>query len=58
MKRALLIVIAVGVLLLAVGAGVYAVRRYARKSALPPPSAQETMPAGSPAAATPEIETN
>jgi RND family efflux transporter MFP subunit len=52
MKRALVIVLAVSVLLLAVGAGVYVVRRRARTSASPPPIAHDTMPnmpAGPPA---------
>jgi RND family efflux transporter MFP subunit len=52
MKRALLIVLAVGVLLLAVGASVYVFRMRGRASASPPQTAQETlpnMPAGKPA---------
>jgi RND family efflux transporter MFP subunit len=53
MKRALLILLAVGVLLLAVGAGVYVVGRRGTTSTSTPPIAQETMPnipAGNPAA--------
>jgi RND family efflux transporter MFP subunit len=51
MKRALSVFLAIGVLLFAVGAGVYAVRRYARTSATSATASQETtpkMPAGSP----------
>jgi RND family efflux transporter MFP subunit len=44
MKRALLIVLAVSVLLLAVGAGLYALRARARQSASSPSSASEAMP--------------
>jgi membrane fusion protein, copper/silver efflux system len=55
MKRALFVFLAFGVLLLAIGVGVYGVRRHRRTSA--PPSAQGSMPgmpgmpAGSPAKA-------
>ena len=55
MKRALLIVCAAGVLLLAVGAGLYVVRTRARPSASPSSAtaqdAMPTMPAAHPAAA-------
>src|SRR5437016_10224400 len=53
MKRALLIFLAVGVLLVALSAGVYVVRKYMRTSASPSSGAQQSMPAipaGSPAA--------
>jgi membrane fusion protein, copper/silver efflux system len=59
MKRALLIVVAVCVLLLGVGAGTYALRKYAW-TAVPQPSAQgttPTMPAGGPAAPAPRQTT-
>jgi hypothetical protein len=44
MKRALLIVLAVGVLVLAVGAGLYVSRSRGKPSASPPPIVQDTMP--------------
>jgi RND family efflux transporter MFP subunit len=44
MKQALLIVLAVGVLLLAVGAGLDVSRSRAKLSASPPPIVQDTMP--------------
>jgi Cu(I)/Ag(I) efflux system membrane fusion protein/cobalt-zinc-cadmium efflux system membrane fusion protein len=44
MKRALLFFLAVGVLLLAVGAGVYVFRMRATTTASPAPNAQETVP--------------
>ena len=44
MKRALLIVLGVGVSLMAIGVGVYVVRTRARPNAAPPPGAQATMP--------------
>jgi RND family efflux transporter MFP subunit len=53
MTRALLVVLAVGVLLLAVGAGLYVVRIRARTSGLPPQIAHEpkpNMPVGNAAA--------
>ncbi len=52
MKRALLTILAVGVLLLAVGAGVYAVRTRTRTRPSSPASVAQTMPtmpAGHPA---------
>jgi Cu(I)/Ag(I) efflux system membrane fusion protein/cobalt-zinc-cadmium efflux system membrane fusion protein len=52
MKRALLVVLAVGVLLLAVGAGVYFIRTRAKASGSPPQAVQKAMPdmpAGNPA---------
>ena len=51
MKRALLICLAVGVLLLAAGSGVYVFRIRARATGSPPPTVQEAMsnmPAGNP----------
>jgi RND family efflux transporter MFP subunit len=53
MKRALLFFLAAGVVLLAVGSGVYVLRMRARTTASPPPMEQETMPtlpAGNPGA--------
>jgi RND family efflux transporter MFP subunit len=47
MKRALLFFLATGIVLLAVGAGVYVFRIRARTTASPPPMVQET-PAGNP----------
>jgi RND family efflux transporter MFP subunit len=57
MKRGLPIVLAVGVLLLAVGASVHLFRVRGRANASPPPTAQETMPtmtAGTPVTGAPQ----